>query len=450
MDACSGVMIAIETEDLEKKQEWIQRKPVPPAADATAAEVKKYEEEELKYKRELKREAIDQATINKKAIEEFLQHLIFDMSDVVAVIVNEMTFQDQQYIQAMASNIKKYIHNEINKGRTPSKYDTMFVIHNFKACKDIYTFDKLRKDYCEDCFVGEIVTKNVVKQNQGGTKEIKIFENEVTETEGYRMTHLFLGQEKDQDSKEQIYEMADNNSFTIEYLRQVVGNINGVRSDSTLTKLLQSVSDRLLAFYKPEQHGKNEIEARLVYDAESKQLKIRVFDKVQMKTTKVVTKGYSLDLSYGLVYEPKVDIIKTDDLMILMLDVPGIDEFVVPKRKGPRPSPYIIEGSSEYGHVGVYISRDDNTLVIKGQRNLVFNGIGEQNKMTKPPLVQSYENDNLLGQSQEFSVCLGERTFGEFEKKISLGKELQYFTRLNDFLVKDGILQLTFVAPIDD
>jgi len=48
-----------------------------------------------------------QNIVDKKGTEEFLQRLVFDLADITIIVVNEMTWPDQQYIEVLSHQLEE-------------------------------------------------------------------------------------------------------------------------------------------------------------------------------------------------------------------------------------------------------------------------------------------------------------------------------------------------------
>jgi hypothetical protein len=66
---------------------------------------------------------------DRKASESFLRELVYDLSDVVFVVVNQLTLSDQIFIREMQFMIERAQANKDDKKR-------IIMIHNFRELKN--------------------------------------------------------------------------------------------------------------------------------------------------------------------------------------------------------------------------------------------------------------------------------------------------------------------------
>jgi len=72
-----------------------------------------------------KNEKLETAIAQRSATEYFQKDIIFDISDVLIVVVNDLTYHDQSFILSLA----KMLPNNGNQKQ-------LFIVHNFKDCYD--------------------------------------------------------------------------------------------------------------------------------------------------------------------------------------------------------------------------------------------------------------------------------------------------------------------------
>ena len=81
-----------------------------------------------------------EALAQKRATEMFLQELAFSMADVIVVVVNELTWPDQEYLRTLRLKLE-----QSNKD-----YKQLFVIHNFvdvKTEKELLSMWRVLQSY---------------------------------------------------------------------------------------------------------------------------------------------------------------------------------------------------------------------------------------------------------------------------------------------------------------
>lgn len=87
--------------------------------------------------------------VRKKNTEVYIQKSLFQLSNVIIIVVNEMTWADQQYISSISANIKK-----VNSQYGAIK---LFVLHNYKNAETMDDFEELRRMYVTDVYFGKLI-----------------------------------------------------------------------------------------------------------------------------------------------------------------------------------------------------------------------------------------------------------------------------------------------------
>jgi len=118
---------------------------------------RKQEIEEADRIRKIAQKARDKAIISKQATEVIMQDLIFKVSDVVILVVNELTFEDQITCDYLVRKLSEEIKS-VNKERTK----TLYIVHNFKSTTDKKELDFLVDKYVKGCFIGDESSADVV------------------------------------------------------------------------------------------------------------------------------------------------------------------------------------------------------------------------------------------------------------------------------------------------
>jgi HSP20 family molecular chaperone IbpA len=67
------------------------------------------------------------ALLDRRATELFLQDVIFDITDYHICVVNDLTWQDQEYIDTLVKKLQE----------TQKQFRQVIVVHNFKGCMDV-------------------------------------------------------------------------------------------------------------------------------------------------------------------------------------------------------------------------------------------------------------------------------------------------------------------------
>lgn len=88
--------------------------------------------------------------IDKKSTEMFTQDLVFHLTDFIIVVVNDLTWPDQEYLLAL--------NNKLKKSEKATSYFGVVVVHNFKETDNEEEFLALWKEQVVSCYHGESST----------------------------------------------------------------------------------------------------------------------------------------------------------------------------------------------------------------------------------------------------------------------------------------------------
>ena len=102
--------------------------------------------------------AKERAIVEKLATESLLSEIILRLADVLIVVVNEMTWDDQQFIESLSKQLEN--NQKLNF--------RLLVIHNYKETSSADEFKEMRYKYVESCSFGQLEKKQIV-----GQKELK-------------------------------------------------------------------------------------------------------------------------------------------------------------------------------------------------------------------------------------------------------------------------------------
>eukprot|EP01102_Stenamoeba_stenopodia_P021363 TRINITY_DN858_c0_g1_i1.p1 TRINITY_DN858_c0_g1~~TRINITY_DN858_c0_g1_i1.p1 ORF type:complete len:581 (-),score=139.62 TRINITY_DN858_c0_g1_i1:112-1854(-) len=88
--------------------------------------------------------------IDKKSTEMFTQDLVFHLTDFIIVVVNDLTWPDQEYLLAL--------NNKLKKSEKATSYFGVVVVHNFKETDTEEELLALWKEQVVSCYHGESST----------------------------------------------------------------------------------------------------------------------------------------------------------------------------------------------------------------------------------------------------------------------------------------------------
>jgi len=312
------------------------------------------------------------------AVESFLQWQILTLSEVLIVVVNQMTFADQLFIESLT----QHLQNATQK---------IIVVHNYKTVSDPVMFDKLVEQYVTNVYPGKMEEKYI-----DSVTTCKVF-SETT----VNVRHVFLCDDKSE------LGMTINPS-TISWLRSVSVNSNVQRlSQDFLSFLLGSCQDGLkdlirlpgtLNYYCLHTDGK------LKFVIKSSETNPQMFRKVEVTDRSIILKRIDFNLE-----SDTIDYQKDDDYH-LIIDIPGIPTD--PKKQ------------LELGaYINVIPNQQKNTIIISGMRPLYSYKtelVGSKMIITKSPLF--YSDFSASGDSFDEATVKTERCFGGFKREFPIPK----------------------------
>ncbi len=238
---------------------------------------------------------------DKQATENFLQSFILFSSNVLIIVVGQLTYSDQK----MINRIKKEIWKQ--------KY--IFIIHNYMFLTKI----KEVKDFIKDNVLtsitfGEIIENHIIGEQDN--KEVDDKTNDIYYTESYennkriiKIVHLFMAQENTE---------AGNyyNNSTIEYLRKQLITCTKVRNYDVITKF-KSYLALSSGRYMEEEIKEESIQ----YDENERKFKINQDKPIKLK--KCFIDEIGTPNFFGNVIEPNFDCQVKDDIIIIRMELPG-------------------------------------------------------------------------------------------------------------------------------
>ena len=318
---------------------------------------------------------------DKTQTENFIQHLILSLSEMLIIVVGKITFNEQRLI----NKIKGVLSNQ--KSKKP-----IFIIHNLfnfqtKEQVEEYIYDILMKSAS---FKLEKVEEPYKKDNQG-LKRFSFIEKEEDST--YYTYHLLMARE---------HTIAGDyfNQYTYEFLRERFNDFPERGSLSILDEikkkfvewsgvlLEEKIKDENIIIKK-----ENDIETKFIYEdilAENNDKNIEKKDKIIPKACLSNELGVLFYRSSG--YEPSYNCYVENNLLVVKLEVPGnvnIDE--------------------------VYASSKENAIVIEGCKN-------EDNEKDNEEETIKDENKN---KDKLKNFYKSTRKFGKFKLIITYSNEIK-------------------------
>lgn len=73
----------------------------------------------------------------KKSTEDFLQKMSFLLSDIIIVVVNELTWPDQEYMTALAEQVRERPNDAVD--------NKIIVVHNYKDAETVEDYLIMRQ-----------------------------------------------------------------------------------------------------------------------------------------------------------------------------------------------------------------------------------------------------------------------------------------------------------------
>ncbi|XP_062508855.1 uncharacterized protein LOC134185084 isoform X2 [Corticium candelabrum] len=160
-------------------------------------------------------DASDYEMIDKRSTELFLQKLVVTLSDVLIVVVNELTWSDQELIHALQDSVKG----------TKRK---IIVVHNFRGVKDRTVLIDLWKQYIRLPHKG--VSKSYYCPSSNATcdsKQVLSFVEERTESP---TEHVFLAENESAAGRE-------FNDLTFNHIRMILSQVEPTQEGTILQRL---------------------------------------------------------------------------------------------------------------------------------------------------------------------------------------------------------------------
>eukprot|EP01120_Amphizonella_sp_Union-15-10_P016211 TRINITY_DN8475_c0_g1_i1.p1 TRINITY_DN8475_c0_g1~~TRINITY_DN8475_c0_g1_i1.p1 ORF type:complete len:650 (-),score=151.01 TRINITY_DN8475_c0_g1_i1:117-2066(-) len=120
-------------------------------------------------------ESTNRLLIEKKSTELFLQDLVFAMSDVIIVVVNQLTWPDQEYLEVLQDKLRK----------SNKEFRQLYVVHNFYDVRTERDLLLMWRKHVLRSYAGSQKTVQVNLEN--GPQPARYFV-----TKGQTVSHVFL------------------------------------------------------------------------------------------------------------------------------------------------------------------------------------------------------------------------------------------------------------------
>ncbi len=236
---------------------------------------------------------------DKQATENFLQSFILFSSNVLIVVVGQLTYSDQK----MINRIKRELWNQ----------KVIFIIHNLMFLEKIdQVKDFIKDNVLTSITFGELIENHIISENDDKSDSF----NDIFYTEKYecnkriiRIVHLFMAQEGSE---------AGNyyNNSTIEYLRKQLIYCTKTRNYDVIERFknyLALSSGR----YMEEEIQKESIE----YNENERKFIIKQDKPIKLK--KCFIDEIGTPNFFGNIIEPNYDCQKKGNKIIITIELPG-------------------------------------------------------------------------------------------------------------------------------
>jgi len=412
-----------EQEELEEDpsdEEILEEEP----SENTPSEAEEREKERRQdvWKQEIEATAKDRAIINKQVTEQFLQELIFFLSDVLIVVVNELTWDDQLYLEALARRLKDYKAKYDN-----NRFGQIIVVHNYRDTTDKGQLEHLVQKFVQDCFEGEMETQKIFVPGASERQDVTCFRNK----DG-QMLHVWLAQDDDKSKPSPAGDT--HNPRASEFLLKQVEMVSSTANKKPLlVDVCQKGKDIL-------NHGFFSAVDRLYFCKEKGKLVLKGISQVRktragkqvrpalkLLPDKLINTGNSLVFANRSDFSPKVDVLPYKAALIVIIDLPG---FTTGEQRPDKQQ----TGCS----LKLSIDTSKDELVVIGERKLYIRLISEGETLPGSKC-ERYMKDS-------YGVTRCEREYGKFEVRVPIPH--QYNRQgIPKFHLENGLLQI-FVTAI--
>ena len=224
--------------------------------------------------------------------EMFLQSYILHNSDIILVIVGNLTFSEQKLINRIKREIKKY---KINK--------SLFIIHNLKT----YTHVQQVEEYIND-YLLKSATFDLEKQDNISTKiKNKTGVSYYEKNTNPKVFHLIYANEKS--------EAGDYyNNFTLKFIENIFQNI----TDLTPFDVIETIQKRFTEISNDILEKKID---KIEFNNSNKLIQLQNPKNIKLKKCLIDELGFSNLKPNG--YEPTYNYYKKDNKIIVRVEIPG-------------------------------------------------------------------------------------------------------------------------------
>jgi len=375
----------------------------------------------------------DKTLVEKKISEHLIQHIAFQLSDMVIVVINEITWPDQEYIEIL--RCKLLASNKHNK--------TLYIVHNYL---DITVEEELF--YMWKSNIVSLFYGNVVQQPIG--KETAIYFRQGGANNQLPTFHFFLAKEGSKAGD--IW-----NPLTYSLLTQMILSNNVANKGSLSNDICNAIKDGLRHFTR------NPSDPEFIWDPALKSVQNNTSSSFSPKTTLG-----RIDLEEWIQCTPINDPPSVSQLFIqcpgdltltTTVDITGFSLLCVPSNSPPpsyeAPYDYCITAKGllvmvdlpgvDEKQIEVKIEHDLMTyVIISGTRKLSYldyekkeENKGENKEEVSVPVLDSEDYRRLLIGKHEM-----QRKQGRFEIKLHIPATIENDESFHN--LKDGVFEIFF------
>lgn len=343
------------------------------------------DEEFDKYFAQVKSKAI----VNKKLTEYYKQSVIFALSDIIILVVNEMNWIDQQYIDS------------VNKLQRTKPNAMIIVIHNFKTVEKFEDFENMKYQYVESINNGELKEENL-----DGTTSSKVFIYRMKGQENSKLIQLFLCK----DSSE-----AGNriNPGTFKKIQQIF-TTTGIKGDrgSFISHLLIAANESLLKIVKNPGELHLHVNNGKFYIHSTETNPKFLQDDVEVSTECLLSLRSTS-------FTPQIDKIfyNNDDGLWIIADLPGL----------------------KISDIQLSVNKRSRNLIISGEKSLKFWQYSKETQKLSSKNFVRYDNLALQYDNAKTQVF---RQYGQFSVPIYIPTD--YKLEGKQVKMEDGQLTIWF------
>jgi len=431
------------------------------------------DKQELEEKeKKISKQARESAIISKQVTDWFLQDLIIELSDVVIIVVNEMTFEDQLYSEILVRKLEKLRERNLNRRAE------LYVVHNFKDTRTKAQLDYLVKKYVVGCFDGKMMTAHVNVVGMTGSQEINYYKNSDN-----RMVHVWLAQEDEPTDPDRRSIAGEKNSIVFEWLLERIQV--ATKAHTSETSLLRDITSHSLGILKELNffrsievidlfrkgkafaiHGRGAFKREV--DAQGRKL-IRI-KPLRLAPEEVVSQGKTMTFRQHSDFNPPMDILYGDDGMLVIVDLGGVwvstdpAKLAIIETKDNENSGKEESVTHHSTFEAPFINPRTDELIISGERVLYsyeikaglilpnrtedkFYGVDQERPKSTVPLQVTFYNRE---DTKTMDVVKSERRPGKFEKKVKIPYKYSRKTFDLSWGLLNGVLQVSIPATVPD